>query len=181
MEFHWEFHVGKGLFKGNVFSSALKYDSATSGPPTALPFSGSHFVLQHMASCQDVWGCHVNTQLCMLTPCVSHVEVCTVKEAVERSILCLVRHLEIMNHLFDLLLLSGKNRVSAAAFVFTLFFCKEYTVSGLYKTSCCIKFYIKACSFHAIRARDLLQNNKQGMYSMCQKLLEFLPCSCGRT
>lgn len=48
-------------------------------PLNCLLFSGSHFVLQLPVSCQDVWGCHVNTQLCMLTSCVSHVEVHTVK------------------------------------------------------------------------------------------------------
>lgn len=48
-------------------------------PLNCLLFSGSHFVLQLPVSCQDVWGRHVNTQLCTLTSCVSHVEVHTVK------------------------------------------------------------------------------------------------------
>lgn len=51
-----------------------KYDSVTSVPPNSFFFFfffSSHFVLQHRASCQDVWGCqhaavHVDT---MCVPC----------------------------------------------------------------------------------------------------------------
>lgn len=69
---------------GKVYSRATcslqpyKYYTVSSVPPNSLLFSGSHFVLQRTASCQDVWGYHVNRQLCTLKPCASHV-VCTVK------------------------------------------------------------------------------------------------------
>lgn len=51
----------EGLLKGNMFLSALnsKHDWVTSLHPNSLLFfvsCGSHFVLQHTASCQDLWG-----------------------------------------------------------------------------------------------------------------------------
>lgn len=73
MEFHLEFHVLGRSVQGRHVLINLNMTQCS------VLFSGSHFVLLHTASCQDVWGCHVNTQLCMLTPCASHVEVCTVK------------------------------------------------------------------------------------------------------
>lgn len=48
-------------------------------PPVVCCLLAAIFVPQLTASCQDVWGCHVNMQLCMLTPHASHVQVCTVK------------------------------------------------------------------------------------------------------
>lgn len=54
------------------------------------------------------YGDVVSAQLCMMTPCVSHVEVCTVKKhGCCRSDGHTVSHLEIMNHLSDLWASSG--------------------------------------------------------------------------
>lgn len=76
---------GEGLFKDGVFRAC----------PNSLLFSGCHFVPQIATSRRDTRECRVNTQQCVLTPCVSHVEICQLTEAAEHldgSLLCPLDH-----------------------------------------------------------------------------------------
>lgn len=113
---------GKDYSRATCSLPPCKYDSVSSVPPNSLLFSGSHFAPQRTASCQDVWGCHVNTQLCMLTPRASRVEVCTVKRG--NCTVGWMYGVSSGNHESPFRsprCFRGKKLITAAAFMFTLF------------------------------------------------------------
>lgn len=178
---------GKDYSRATCSLPPCKYDSVSSVPPNSLLFSGSHFAPQRTASCQDVWGCHVNTQLCMLTPCASRVEVCTVKRG--NCTVGWMYGVSSGNHESPFRsprCFRGKKLITAAAFMFTLFLRKEWMISvksWFYLTLSWKIEAVEAHSFHvtsascgAVHPKNLLQNNKQRMCYTCCKWLVFGPC-----
>lgn len=140
----------------------------SSVPHKCLLFSGSHFVLQLPVR---TYG-DVNMQLCMLTPCVSHVEVCTVKRGS-----CTVSWIYGRS--------SGshespfrppcccRGRDCSCFCVSCRFNVKNLCKSFLFKISCKIEAlemhssHVTTGLYNDIHPKNLLQHNKQGMYYVC--------------
>lgn len=151
----------EGLIKDDMFSA---WWPRLCELPSGLLFSGCHFVLQLPASCQNEWEHHVNTQLCLLTLCGSHVEVCTAQAV--GSIAC---HLEIMNQM-SLLTLGEENRACSCFQVSTLLL-KEWMAPAMLNRE-------GLMLYAAPSIKTILQDNREGCIA-CWQWLVASPHACG--